>query len=147
MDWPGLVRKYIWDEEKTPYLLRSDSLTPGQVRSELFAYAFLLAILASVVLVVAAAGNRSIGLLASPAVALYAVTVLVGAIVLGVSGHPTAATYCATAPVATGLGALLGVLRPEMTGGETLVMVVFSALWLGYAARVVRIARRLHGRA
>ena len=146
MDWPSLVRKYVWDEEKTPYLVRSDRLTPGQVRSELFVYALLLAILASVVLVVALAGAGSVGPLASPGVAPYAFTILAGAIVLGVSGHPAAAGYCATAPLAVGLGSGLGVLRPGMAAGEALVLLAFSVLWLGYAARTVRIARRLRGR-
>lgn len=146
MDWPSLVRKYVWNEEKTPYLVRSDHLTPGQVRSELFVYAFLLAILASVVALVGAAGDSRVGPLASPAVALYALTILAGAIVLGVSGHPAAAAYCATAPVAMGLGALLGVLRPGMAGGEMVFLAALSVLWLGYAARVVRITHRLCGR-
>jgi len=145
--WPDLVRKYVWDEEKTPYLVRSDRLRPGQARSELFVYAFLLAILAAVVAIVAAAGDDRLGPLASPEVALYALTILAAAIVLGVSGHPMAAVYCATAPVAVGLGALAGVLRPDMGGAETLVLGALSVLWLGYAARIVRVARRLHGQA
>ena len=147
MDWPGLVRKYVWDDEKTPYLVRSDRLRPGQARSELFVYAFLLAILAAVIVVVAAAGDGRVSPLASPEVALYALTILAAAIVLGVSGHPVAAAYCATAPVAVGLGALAGVLRPDMGGAETLVLAALSVLWLGYAARIVRVARRLHGQA
>jgi len=146
VDWPGLVRKYVWDQERTPYLVRSDRLTPGQARSELFAYAFLLGILASVVIVLALAGGERVGALASPAVALYAVTILLGAIALGATGHPTAALYCATAPLALWLGALLGALRPGMPGGERVVLALVSALWLGYAVRVVRIARRLDGR-
>ena len=146
MDWPGLVRKYIWDEEKTPYLVRSDRLTPGQGRSELFVYAFLLAILASVVALVTATGDSRLGPLASPAVALYAVTILAGAIALGASAHPAAAAYCATAPLALALGTLLGALRPGMAGGDTMIFAALSTLWLGYAARVVRIAHRLHAR-
>lgn len=147
MGWPDLVRKYVWDEEKTPYLVRSGRLRPGQARSELFVYAFLLAILAAVVAVVAATGDDRLGPLASPEVALYALTILAAAIVLGVSGHPAAAAYCATAPVAVGLGALAGVLRPDMAGAETVVLAAFGVLWLGYATRIVRIARRLHGQA
>jgi len=49
--------------------------------------------------------------------------------------------------VAVGLGALAGVLRPDMGGAETLVLGALSVLWLGYAARIVRVARRLHGQA
>jgi uncharacterized membrane protein len=145
LDWPTLVRRYVWDEERTPYFVRSDRLTRAQARSELFAYAFFLAILASVVTVLATVGQGRADALASPLVALYAVTIVLAAVGLGVAGHPTAAYYCGTAPVALGLGALAGVLRPGMAGGEMILLAGLSALWLGYAARVVRVARRLHG--
>jgi hypothetical protein len=146
VDWPGLVRRYVWDEEKTPYLVRAERLTGAQARSELFVYAFLLAILASVVSVVAVLGQDRAGTLATPVVALYAATILVGAIVLGTAGSPAAAWYCATAPVAAWLAALTGAFRPGMEMGERLVLAVASALWMAYAVRVVRIARRLHRR-
>jgi hypothetical protein len=147
VDWPRLVRKYVWDEQRTPYLVRVDRLTAAQARSELFVYAFLLAMLAAIVAALALAGDRRIGAPAFPFVAPYALSLLGGALVLGVSGHPLAAGYCATAPVVTGVAALVGALRPDMAGAETLVLVASSLLWLGYAARIVRIARRLHGRA
>ena len=146
MDWPGLVRKYVWDEEKTPHLVRADRLTPAQARSELFVYAFLLAILAAAVTLIAVLGRGRGGALGSPAVALYAVTVLVAAVSLWLRGQPAAALYCATAPLATGAAALAGVLRPDMAGSERLVVAAASGLWLGYAARIIRVARRLHGR-
>ena len=146
MDWPGLVKRYVWDDDRTPYFARAGRLTPTQARSELFIYAFLLAVLSSLVTVIAAVGEGRAGVLGSPAIAVYAATVLVAAILLGVTGHPLAAGYCATAPVAVGLAALAGVLRPGMMAGEQVVLTGLSLLWLGYAARVVRIARRLHGR-
>lgn len=145
MDWPTLVKRYVWDEERTPYLVRSERLTRAQARSELFVYAFFLAVLASVVTVLAALGQGRAEPLASPLVALYAVTIVLAAIGLGVTGHPAAASYCATAPLAVGLGALAGVLRPGMAGGEMIMLAGACALWLGYAARVVRVARRLYG--
>jgi hypothetical protein len=77
-------------------------------------------------------------------VAVYAVTILVGAVLLGTTGPPAAAWYCATAPVALWLAALGGVVRPGMGPGERLALAVASALWLAYAVRVTRIASRLH---
>jgi hypothetical protein len=98
LDWPGLVKRYVWDDDRTPYFARAGRLTPAQARSELFIYAFLLAVLSSLVTVIAAVGEGRAGVLGSPAIAVYAVTVLVAAILLGVTGHPLAAGYCATAP-------------------------------------------------
>jgi hypothetical protein len=144
VDWPGLVRKYVWDEERTPYLVPSYRLTPRQIRSELFVYGFLLAILAAIACVVAVAGRAT--QVGTPVAVLYAFTVLVAAVVLGASGHPVAAAYCATAPLATAAAAMLGMLRPDMSGAERILFLAFSVLWLGYGARIVRVARRLHGR-
>jgi hypothetical protein len=146
VNWPSLVRRYVWDEERTPYLVRVDRLTGGQARNELFVYAFLLATLAAVVAAVAVLGDGRTGLLTAPGVSLYAVMLLLAAIALGAAGYPAAAWFCLTAPAALWLTASTGLLRPGMEGGERLVIAIASALWLGYATRVVRIARRLHPR-
>jgi hypothetical protein len=144
-DWPSLVRRYVWHEERTPYLVRAERLTVRQARSELFVYGLLLAILASIVAVVSAL-DRTGGVLAIPAVALYAVTVALGAIGLGSVGHPLAAWLCATAPLVLELGVLSDVVRPGASTNERITLLTLGALWLGYAVRVVRIAHRLHAR-
>jgi hypothetical protein len=147
VDWPRLVRKYVWDEERTPYLVASDRLTPKQIRSELFVYAFMLAILASVVALLAAVGE-GIGMAGpAPFVAAYAFTIAVAAMVVGITGHPAAAAYCATAPVAVGLAAAARVLRPGMVTAEAIVIGALSLLWLAYALRAVRVARALRRQA
>jgi hypothetical protein len=43
------------------------------------------------------------------------------------------------------LGAVLGLLRPAMTGAEIVGLAALGALWLAYAARVVRMTLRLRG--
>lgn len=143
MDWPGFVRRYVWDEQRTPYLVRSDRLSPTQARSELFAYGFLLAILAAVVAAVSLMGAARVGVVGSSVVAAYALAILVGAIVTGASGRPGAAVVCATAPAVMAAAALLGLLRPGMAGAERLLLGAFGVAWLVYAARIVRITRRL----
>ena len=144
LDWPGLVRKYVWDADRTPYFVGADRLTVSQARSELFTYAFLLICLALGVTVIAGfgLGSSRAGALGSPAAALYAVTLAAAAAVLSLRTHPLAALYCATAPVALLLGVLLDGIRPGMGAGEQRLLALFSALWLLYAVRVVRIARR-----
>lgn len=143
MDWPGFVRRYVWDEQRTPYLVRSDRLSSAQARSELFTYGFLLAILAAVVAAVSLMGAARVGVVGSSVVAAYALAILVGAIVTGASGRPGAAVVCATAPAVMAAAALLGLLRPGMAGAERLLLGAFGVAWLVYAARIVRITRRL----
>jgi hypothetical protein len=146
LDWPSLVRRYVWHEERTPYLVRAERLTPGQARSELFVYGLLLATLAAVVAVISILFGPDGTLLASPAVALYALLLVGGAIALGVGGHPRAAWLCATAPLVMELAILARVLRPGASTNERITLLTVGALWLAYALRVVRIARRLHGK-
>jgi hypothetical protein len=143
MDWPGFVRRYVWDEQRTPYLVRSNRLSPAQARSELFTYGFLLAILAAVVAAVSLMGTARVGVGGASVVAAYALAILVGAIVTGASGHPGAAVVCATAPAVMAAAALLGLLRPGMAGAERLLLGALGVAWLVYAARIVRIARRV----
>lgn len=141
MGWPDLVRKYVWDEEKTPYLVPADRLTPAQARSELRAYALLLGILGAAVALLGASGSPRAGGLGALGVALYGLSLAAAAVVLARRRHRWAARYCATAPVAVLAGALAGALRPDMTPGERLALALFGALWLRYAVRVVRITR------
>jgi hypothetical protein len=143
LDWPGLVKKYVWHDEKTPYFVAVARLTRAQARSELFTYAFLLVSFASGVMLVASFGLGSprVGMLGSPGAALYALTLAVAAGTLSLRAHPAAALYCASAPLALLLGTVLDVIRPGMTAGEQRLLGLVSALWLLYALRVVRITR------
>jgi hypothetical protein len=140
VDWPAFVRKYVWDEQKTPYLVRASGLTPAQARHELFAYGFLLGTGAGLVVALWAGGTP--GALGLPLVGPYAASVAVAAIALGATRHPAAAMYCATAPVVLGVGALAVDIRPGIGTGETLLLVLFAGLWFRYALRSVTAARR-----
>jgi hypothetical protein len=145
MDWPTLVRRYVWDEDRTPYLVRPERLSPVQARSELFAYGLLLATLGALLAVITALGTLHAGAGGWRGLAAYAATIAIAAVALGATAHPAAAWYCATAPVVMAAGALAGALRPGMTPVEMAGFALLAALWLAYASRVVRIARRLHG--
>lgn len=146
VNWPSLVKRYVWDDDKTPYLVRPERLTATQARNELFVYAVLLSILAAGLTLVAAVAHARLGPVAAASLVLYGLALAVGAIALGVTGHPAAALACASGPVVMAIAALAGGLRPAMSGAERVVLTAVAIVWLGYAARVVRIARRLHGR-
>ncbi len=140
MDWPTFIRRYVWDEQKTPYLVRGRALTPAQARHELFAYAFLVGVGAGLAVALWAGGVP--GPLGAPLAGPYAASVAAAAIALGTTRHPAAAMYCATAPVVLGVGVLAAALRLGVGGLETVGLLVFSGLWLRYALRTVTVARR-----
>jgi hypothetical protein len=112
----------------------------------LFVYGLLLATIASIVAVVSMLDGTG-GALAAFGIPLYAVTIALAAIGLGAFGHPLAAWLCATAPLVLELGILGGALRPGASANERITLLTLGALWLGYAVRVIRVARRLHARA
>ena len=137
-DPPGLLKRYVWDDDKTPYLVAPHRMTAEQAWSELFAYAVFLAAGATIVALGALAG----GALGGVGAGVYAVTVGAAALVVGARGRDLAARYCATAPAVLALGILTDVVRPGMGFTERLVLLIGCALWLAYACRVVRVARR-----
>ncbi len=139
MEWDKLLKRYVWDEAKTPYFVAVARLTPSQARYELFAYTLFLGVLFGALAVIALSSRHPHG--HSDIVPLYAFSVLCSAIILGITKHHYAALYCASAPVAGlayfavyGFHANLGVL-------DKLLLVVAMLVWLRYCLRTIAIAR------
>lgn len=139
LDWEKLVRRYVWDDERTPYFTRIAHLTRAQAGYELFAYALFMGVLFGVVALVSLSGKLPHGNAAI--VPLYAFTVLCAAVLLGMTRHPYAAVYCAASP--------LGVLayfaaygfHPGLATLDQGVLVAVVLGWLAYGLRVVAVAR------
>jgi hypothetical protein len=74
-------------------------------------------------------------------VPLYALSLLLATVLLGLTRHPHAAAYCATAPV----GALLYFLQfgfhPNVGAGDKVLIIVLLLLWARYNFRVLAITR------
>ena len=104
LDWENLFKRYIIDDEKTPYFTAVSRLTRRQARYELFTYCLLT----GVVYAIAGLASLSVTLPHAGAVGvpLYAFSLLVAVLLLGLSRDRYAAAFCATAPV----GAMLYVL-------------------------------------
>lgn len=140
MDFDKYLRKYVWDDEKTPYFTPSAQLTRRQAHYELLAYTVFLGLLftaLSMVFLVGAAGQPR-----SFAGALFCFSMLCTAIILAFTRHPYAALYASTAPVAAALLLLAQGMRPHWGTLDVVVIALFLAAWLRYALRVVAIARR-----
>ena len=145
MDWNRIVKKLVWDESKTPYLVRADKLTPSQARNELFVYSLFLALMFGFVSVYAFADDRSREVTIPLGGTLYAFSVFCSAIVLGITKNVTAARYCITAPVAVFvfmLGNFGGRSDPEQT--NWIVYLALTAAWLLYSLRAVAVAKAFH---
>jgi hypothetical protein len=141
LDWEKLVKRYVWHDERTPYLVRVARLSPAQARYELFAYAVFMAVLFGV-LALAALSPRAPHAGAA-IVPIYAFSVLCAAVILGATRHPGAALWCAVAPLgALAYFAAFG-FHPGLEAPDRVVLVVVVLAWLAYGARVVAIARAM----
>jgi hypothetical protein len=139
VEWEKLLRRYIIDDEKTPYFTAVARLTRRQARYELFAYCLLTGVLYALVGVAALSSGLPHG--HAIGVPLYAFSLLAAAVLLGLLQHLHAAAYCATGPLAALLYLLQFGFHPNIGGGDKVLIVVLLLLWARYNFRVVAIAR------
>lgn len=141
MDWEKYVKKYVWDEKKTPFFLAVDKLSQAQARNELFLYAFFLATLFLVV-TLGSALDLGTGKRGFPGwVAAYAFSVTCGAIALGQFRNFYAALYCISAPLLGMVYALSDSLHPNFAAVDKYFLLILCLLWLRYAMRVLGIVK------
>jgi len=140
MSWDKQFRKYVWDDEKTPYLTSVANLNRRQASNEIYIYTLFIGTLFCVIALLANTGalphGRSFG------VALYAFTIVCATVVLAFTRSYLAAWYCGLAPVATLLYFFVLGFRPDSTTVDHVVILVFAALWLHYSWRIIRIGKR-----
>lgn len=139
LDWESLVKRYVYNPAKTPYFTAVNRLSRSQARSELFVYTLFLVILMGVIGVAALSPrlphDGAIG------VPVYALSVAIVAVVLGLTKHVAAAAFCATAPVAALLYFVLYGFQRDLGTGDRIVLIVIALLWLRYAWRTLQIAK------
>ena len=139
MDWESFIKKYVWDDEKTPYFVATQKLNKRQAEHELFSYTFFIAVLFAVISIISLTEAAPHG--KSFTLALYAFSVSCGAVLLGVTKHLYAAYYVALAPLATLAYFSLGGLPPILAAIDKLVLVVIALAFLRYSMRVVAITK------
>lgn len=139
MDLFGFFRKYVWNDEKTPYLTPVGRLTRAQAKNEIFIYCVLIAAFFLVVGMAALLGASIVA--GSVPVAIYAFVLCCTAITLAATHHPVAAVVCATAaPVVLAFLVVQGFPPRLHMLDKILIAAVLIALFV-YSFRVVRIAR------
>jgi len=132
-------KKYVWDDERTPYLVPVARMTRRQADYELHAYALFVGILFG--MVTGGALLSQDPLIKSDVVAVYGFTVVCGAIIFAFTKAVPAAWYCAAAPIAALLYFFLHGFHPNLGAIDHAVSIVFALIWLRYSLRVVAIAR------
>ena len=142
-EWEKLVKRYVWNDERTPYFTRVANLSRRQAHYELFGYALLVGVLGAVLSVASLAAEMPHADAAG--VSLYAFSVCCAAVLLGATRHPWAALWCAGAPLALlAYFAVFG-FHPALESAEKVLLVAIVVAWLLYARRTVAVARAWQG--
>ena len=139
VQWDRWLRRYVWDDETTPYLVPVSKLTRRQAGYEFTAFAiflgFMFGVLALITLSPGAPGGRSAGM------SLYSFTLVCAAVLLGTTRHYYAALWCTTAPPAALVWLYVFAHHPKLDAIDHVVIVVFALFWMRYGLRVLAIAR------
>lgn len=142
MSWDKYIKRYVWDDEKTPYFVAVPRLTRSQADYEIFSYTLFLGVLFALISFLSLTENAPHG--RSPGVALYAITVCGSAILFGATKHLYAAYYFTLAPLATLAYFVFIGFPPNLAAIDKLVLVIVALVLLRYSLRVVAIAKRYH---
>jgi hypothetical protein len=96
--WEKYVKKYVWDDDKTPYFIAVSDLKQDQAGKEIFLYCFFLAI--PTALIVAVIVNAlSSGDFSNVTLGLFAASILAGAAYLNIRKNTSAAFFLISAPI------------------------------------------------
>jgi hypothetical protein len=139
LDWEKLFKRYVWDDDRTPYFTRVRNLSRTQAQYELFGYALFMGVLFGVLAVVTMSPKLPHG--GAAVVPLYAFTVCCAAVMLGVTRHPWAALWCAGAPLAALAYFAVWGFHPNLDFGDKVLLVAVAIAWLAYSRRVVAVTR------
>jgi hypothetical protein len=143
LNWEKLFKRYVWHDERTPYLTRVANLTRRQAHYELFGYSLLMAVLFGALSLASLSSALPHGDAAG--VSIYAFTVCCGAVLLGTTRHPWAAMWCAGAPLAVLAYFAYWGFHPNLEFGDKALLLVGVIAWLLYSRRVVAVARAWPG--
>ncbi len=138
MSWDKFVKRYIWDDEKTPYFVATAKLNKIQAGYEIFAYSLFLVVLFLVISLASLSENAPQG--RSGVVSIYAFSVVCGAIFLAMTKRPIAAYFCASAPLAALLFFFLKGFPPGLGGIDKLLLSAATLAIFCYSLRVITIA-------
>jgi hypothetical protein len=141
-DWHHYLKKYIWDDDKTPFLIAVAKLNRRQARSEVFLYALFISVPAALLVASVLAYSLKNGFDALAWAGVYSASVCISAAWLHVSKSPAAAMYSASAPVVILGYLLLQGFHPRLGWLDQVLIVAVLLLWLRYTLRIVAIARR-----
>jgi hypothetical protein len=139
MNWESFIKRYVWDDQRTPYLVRVSKITRRQADNEIYLYAVFLGVLFGVITLAALSGGLPGG--RSEAIAIYGFTVVCSIILFGATKHLWPALYCSATPLAVLFYFFTSGFPSRLGGIDRFVLIVFALIWLRYSVRIVNLAK------
>jgi drug/metabolite transporter (DMT)-like permease len=139
MDLDKYFKKYVWDDERTPYFVPVSRLTRRQAGYEILFYALFVGVLCAGISLVSLSNKLPHG--GAAIVSIYAFTVVCAALLLGMSRHPSAALWCTSPPLAALAYFAVYGFHPNLGPTDKVLLVVVMIAWVAYARRLLAIAR------
>ena len=141
-NWEKWTKKYVWDDEKTPFFISIEKLTKLQAKKELFLYLLFVGTPFGLIGFMSLAGITRGEHLGYLFLLIYSVTIMISLYFLSATKSSYAAFYSATAPLVLFLFLLIDGFPPKLDEVGQSALLVFLLLWLRYAMRIIRICRR-----
>ena len=141
MDLQDFVKKYVWDDEKTPYFRSVKRLTRKQANNELFVYACFLIIIFLAGELVALSRWTKGGETTAIFIAIYSSAVIAGALSMWRGKARWGAWICLTAPIAAFMNFYFDGLQAGLETIDKYFLIILSLLWLRYSVRTLSIVR------
>ena len=139
MDWEGLFKKYIWNEQTTPYFTKVSELNQRQGKSEIILYSLLLGVFFAIVsLFSIGSSTEQYG---SAGAGLYGFSVVCAAVIFGIMNNYYAALFLSASPLASLAYLFFHGLSSDREKIDTLIVTILLLLLLRYSIRIVAIAK------
>lgn len=142
MDWYHYLKKYVWDEDKTPFLVAVDKLNKTQADSEIFLYALFVAVPGGLLGAAAVAHGLRSGLDELALIGAYGFSLCLAAALLHKRKHLLSALYTVSGPLVLFGYLILWGFHPNLAWIDKIVLVAVLLLCLRYTVRIVAIVRR-----
>jgi uncharacterized membrane protein len=127
--WEKYVKKYVWDERSTPFLVSVKNLNQAQAKKELFLFAIFLA-------TPLALQNSDFGY---AIITFFAVSIVTAAGYTNHAKNRNVAIYCGTAPLALLGYFIVNGFPPKLHLVDHAIMITMILCWLRYTFRVISI--------
>ena len=138
MDWEGLFKKYIWNEQTTPYFTKVSELNQRQGKSEIILYSLLLGVFFAIVsLFSIGSSTEQYG----SGAGLYGFSVVCAAVIFGIMKNYYAALFLSASPLASLAYLFFHGLSSDREKIDTLIVTILLLLLLRYSIRIVAIAK------